>query len=180
MSRPTRFLENKNCNKCKENKNFNDFRKVNPLMTGPNKGKKFGWTDAKGNTRFSICKNCENSGFMKRYRSNPYHQLFHNFKKRASLAGVPFELTKDEMKDIFKKSKDTCPVFGFKYEKNATKDNRDHAPSLDRIDPKKGYTKENTIVVSMLANRIKTDAKIEDIGKVFNFYRKLIKTKKIY
>ena len=37
--------------------------------------------------------------------------------------------------------------------------------------------KENTIVVSMLANRIKTDAKIEDIGKVFNFYKKLIKTK---
>jgi len=32
----------------------------------------------------------------------------------------------------------------------------------------------------MLANRIKTDAEIEDIGKVFNFYKKLIKTKKIY
>ena len=26
-------------------------------------------------------------------------------------------------------------------------------------------------------NKIKTDAKIEDIGKVFNFYKKLIKTK---
>tara|TARA_B100000925_G_scaffold236384_1_gene185101 strand:+ start:744 stop:860 length:117 start_codon:yes stop_codon:yes gene_type:complete len=38
---------------------------------------------------------------------------------------------------------------------------------LDRIDPKKGYTKENAIVVSMLANRIKTDAKLEDIGKFF-------------
>ena len=30
----------------------------------------------------------------------------------------------------------------------------------------------------MLANRIKTDAKIEDIGKVYNFYKKLIKNKK--
>ena len=29
----------------------------------------------------------------------------------------------------------------------------------------------------MLANRIKKDAKIEDMGKVFNFYKKLIKTK---
>ena len=35
----------------------------------------------------------------------------------------------------------------------------------------------SSTVVSMLANRIKTDAKIEDIGKVFNFYKKLIKIK---
>ncbi len=40
MSRPTRFLEIKNCNRCKSNKNFNDFRMVKPLMSGPNKGKK--------------------------------------------------------------------------------------------------------------------------------------------
>ena len=108
---------------------------------------------------------------MKRYRLNPYNQLFHNFKKRTSLAKVAFELTKDEMRIIFEKSGDRCPVFGFKFNKNSTKDNRDYAPSLDRIDPKEGYTKENTIVVSMLANRIKTDAKIEDIGKVLTFIK---------
>jgi hypothetical protein len=42
---------------------------------------------------------------------------------------------------------------------------------------KKGYTKENTIAVSMLANRIKTDASIEQIGKVYKFYKKLLKNK---
>ena len=47
MSRPTRYLETKNCNRCKSNKNFNDFRMVKPLMSGPNKGKKIGWTDVK-------------------------------------------------------------------------------------------------------------------------------------
>ena len=61
--------------------------------------------------------------------------------------------------------------------KDADKKNRDYAPSLDRIDPKKGYTKENTIVVSMLANRIKTDASIEQIGKVYKFYKMLSKNK---
>ena len=75
------------------------------------------------------------------------------------------------MRIIFEKSDDKCRVFGFKFIKNATKDNRDYAPSLDRIDPKKGYTKENTIVVSMLANRIKTDAKIEDIDKFLTFIK---------
>ena len=67
------------------------------------------------------------------------------------------------------------PVFGFKYIKNADKNNRDYAPSLDRINPKKGYTKENVIVVSFLANRIKTDASIEQIGKVYKFYKMLLK-----
>ena len=114
---------------------------------------------------------------MKRYRKNPYHQLFHNFKKRASFAKVPFELSKENMIEIFDNGGDTCPVFGFKYIKDADKNNRDYAPSLDRIDPKKGYTKENTIVVSMLANRIKTDATIDQIGKVYQFYKNIIKKK---
>ena len=177
MSRQNKYIEIKNCNKCKQNINFRKFRKVNPLRKGPNKGKKIGWTDINGKTRFSICKSCENIGFMKRYRKNPYHQLFHNFKKRASFAKVPFELSKENMIEIFDNGGDTCPVFGFKYIKDADKNNRDYAPSLDRIDPKKGYTKENTIVVSMLANRIKTDATIDQIGKVYQFYKNIIKKK---
>tara|TARA_E500000178_G_C16585171_1_gene557838 strand:+ start:162 stop:311 length:150 start_codon:yes stop_codon:yes gene_type:complete len=37
--------------------------------------------------------------------------------------------------------------------------------------------KENVIVVSMLANRIKTDASIEQIGKVYQFYKRFLKNK---
>ena len=39
--------------------------------------------------------------------------------------------------------------------------NNDLTPSIDRIDPKKVYVKDNIIVVSMRANRIKTDATID-------------------
>ena len=172
------IYDKKECGSCKTFKTYLEFRKLKNTSSAFKEGRGFCGRDK--NLYFSKCKKCENSEFMLRYRKNPYHQLFHNFKKRASSAKVPFELTKDEMRIIFEKSDDKCPVFGFKFVKNATRDNRDYAPSLDRIDPKKGYTKENTIVVSMLANRIKTDAKIKDIGKVFNFYKKLIKTKKIY
>ena len=35
--------------------------------------------------------------------------------------------------------------------------------------------KENIIAASMLANRIKTDATIDQIGKVYNFYKRLLK-----
>ena len=42
MSRQNKYIEIKNCNKCKQNINFRKFRKVNPLRKGPNKGKKIG------------------------------------------------------------------------------------------------------------------------------------------
>ena len=51
--------------------------------------------------------------------------------------------------------------------------NNDLTPSIDRINPKKGYVKENIIVVSMKANRIKTDATVEEIRKIADFYEKL-------
>jgi len=53
--------------------------------------------------------------------------------------------------------------------------NNDLTPSIDRIDPKKGYVKDNIIVVSMRANRIKNDATVDEIRKVADFYEKLLK-----
>ena len=53
--------------------------------------------------------------------------------------------------------------------------NNDLSPSIDRINPRKGYTKDNIIVVSMRANRIKTDARFTEIRKVADFYEKLLK-----
>ena len=43
--------------------------------------------------------------------------------------------------------------------------------------PNKGYVKGNIIVVSMRANRIKTDATFDEIRKVEDFYEKLLKDK---
>ena len=42
---------------------------------------------------------------------------------------------------------------------------------------KKGYVKDNIIVVSMRANRIKSGATVDEIRKVSDFYEKLLKNK---
>ena len=42
---------------------------------------------------------------------------------------------------------------------------------------KKGYTKNNIVIVSTRANRIKSDATLDEIRKVADFYEKLLKNK---
>lgn len=61
---------------------------------------------------------------------------------------------------------EVCPVLGIRLDRSS----RDHTPSLDRRDNSIGYTKENTIVVSWRANRIKSDASIAELRKLANFY----------
>ena len=170
-----KFIEIKLCRTCKKNLNYKKFRKVNSLKKGPNKGKFVGLTDINGGKRFSTCSECEKDRFYKRYRSNPIPQLIYNFKKRAKLAGVPFDLEPQDIKNKLNLTNTKCPVLGVNMEisKLGSKNN-DLTPSIDRIDPKKGYVKDNIIVVSMRANRIKNDATVDEIRKVADFYENLL------
>jgi hypothetical protein len=53
-----------------------------------------------------------------------------------------------------------CPALGIKLKAAVgVKSNRDLSPSLDRIDPSKGYVPGNVQVISYLANKIKQNAK---------------------
>jgi len=54
-------------------------------------------------------------------------------------------------------------------------DKLNYSPQLDRIESSKGYTKDNVIVVSAKANRIKSNASPEEILLVANFYQKLMR-----
>jgi hypothetical protein len=48
---------------------------------------------------------------------------------------------------------------------------RDNSPSLDRIVPEKGYVRDNVLVVSYRANRIKNDATISELQQIAAFYK---------
>lgn len=50
-----------------------------------------------------------------------------------------------------------CPVFGTAFTERGKGFSRD-APSIDKIDPKKGYVRGNIQVISMFANKMKQDA----------------------
>lgn len=66
-----------------------------------------------------------------------------------------------------------CPVLGIPIRYGSG--NMDHTPTLDRINPKLGYVPGNVIIVSMRANRIRNDATVDELYKVYKFYAAKIK-----
>ena len=81
------------------------------------------------------------------------HWAVHRAKRRAKEKAVPFNLTS---KDLIPLVPDACPVFGtpFIFTGNAS-GGIDTSPSIDRIDPKKGYVLENVAIISVKANALK-------------------------
>ena len=77
-------------------------------------------------------------------------------RRRAVLHNLKCNITKEYLMSILIKQEYKCPVFNKKFAlKNKDKTNR---ISVDRINPKKGYTKGNVQLLSCLANYMKNDA----------------------
>ena len=68
---------------------------------------------------------------------------------------------------------DFCPLLGIKITKILGKGRVPSNPSLDRIDNSIGYTKENIMVVSEKANRIKMDLTIKELILLANNIKKI-------
>ena len=109
------------------------------------------------------------------HTTSPQHltDLIHGARARARKFNLPFNLKAKDLREIITTH---CPIFGFKFEinKKGIKNNWQTSPSLDRIVPAKGYVKENIIIISLLANSIKSSATPTQILKVGNFYKELL------
>lgn len=93
----------------------------------------------------------------KYYQENYLVAYLSGMKRRAKSKGLEFDLTVDDLK-----FPETCPVFGFKLERGdgCVKYN---SPSVDRIDPTKGYTRDNIQFMSHKANAMKNNATQEEL-----------------
>lgn len=145
----------KPCLRCTVAKPYNEFYK--------NKNRKDGYSNE--------CKACAHD----RYKADPQavekrkqfavkwkqvnpkslwvHWAVNRAKKRAKIKNVPFNL---KSRDLIPLVPDVCPVFGtpFTFTGNVV-GGTDTSPSIDRIDPKKGYVIENIAIISVKANSIK-------------------------
>lgn len=78
---------------------------------------------------------------------------------------------------------DVCPMLGFelKYVSGRAKGDgdggwsgrRDDSPSIDQIEPRKGYVLGNIQVVSWRANRLKSDATPDELLKIGHYMKNL-------
>ena len=84
-------------------------------------------------------------------------------KERAARLGLPFELDKDYVSAIIP---DRCPVFGTPFLFIGGKHLRPDSPTIDRLDPAKGYVRGNIAVISAKANAIKSNATAAEIQRV--------------
>lgn len=95
--------------------------------------------------------------------------LINASKQRAKLKNIEHTLTLDELKTIYPKD-NKCPVFGTEL-KFGDSGFRDNSPSIDKIDPKGGYTLDNVQVISWRANRLKVDASINELEMLIAFMK---------
>lgn len=100
----------------------------------------------------------ERKADARKYRTRPAWKLVENARGRAKAAGLAFNITEDDV--IIPKY---CPVLGIKLKRGRGNGPSPNSPSLDRIDPRKGYVKENVWVISHRANRIKNNATPEEL-----------------
>lgn len=83
---------------------------------------------------------------------------------RAEKLGIAFDISPEDV-DI----PDVCPVFGTPLVWTNKLGN--DTPSLDRRVPANGYVKGNVAFISMRANRIKSDATVEDLEQILKWMK---------
>jgi len=98
-------------------------------------------------------------------KESPESAILASAKYRAKRTGIPFNIDKS---DIVIPTH--CPILGIKLQSN-NRFSRDSSPSLDRVVPNLGYIKGNIITISWRANRVKSNATVEELGKLYNYYK---------
>lgn len=86
-------------------------------------------------------------------------------KHRAKVKGLEFDLREE---DII--VPEYCPILKIKLQTD--KALRGFSPSIDRIDNSKGYTKDNVAVISMKANRHKSDLTLAEAERLLKYMKK--------
>lgn len=98
----------------------------------------------------------------KRWKTdNVVKYLLYPAKNRCKKNGIEFNIKPEDIKSV-----NVCPLLKIPLVVRVGCGKNYDSPSLDRIDPQKGYVKGNVRVISSLANNIKSYATPEQIKTV--------------
>lgn len=120
-----------------------------------------------------ICDMCVDRSTIKnrrysdiRYRKRPFKDresfILYITKIKCRSNNISFNIDKSDIK-----IPEFCPILGIPLDCS----DRDHTPSIDKTIPKLGYIKGNIDIISMRANRLKSDATLEEIEKLYLYMK---------
>lgn len=81
-----------------------------------------------------------------------------NIKQRCNKLGLEYNLSVDKLA-----WPDVCPILGIKLRRGREGFKDGCSPSIDRLNPNRGYTLDNVRVISRLANTMKSNATPEQL-----------------
>lgn len=99
-----------------------------------------------------------------------FKTLINRLKSSAKKRGIDFNLSTSDIDEIGIPI--TCPVLNIPIYFNNGKV-QDDSISFDRIDSTKGYTVDNVIIVSHRVNKLKSNASLEEMRSMVDFYDSL-------
>jgi hypothetical protein len=96
-------------------------------------------------------------------------KLLDKAKERAKSTGVDFSLTIEDIEAVWP-ADGKCPALGLTLMKGKGH-MHDASPTLDRLNPAWGYTRDNIAVLSLAANRAKNNARASELERIAAWMR---------
>ena len=96
--------------------------------------------------------------------------VYNGLKSSAKKRGIEFDIDMVDLNNISWPL--TCPVLNIPLAFNNGRV-RDNSYSFDRINSSKGYTIDNIVIISMRANKLKSDATLDELIRLYKFYFEL-------
>jgi len=159
------LIENimKTCNKCDTEKSVKDFYR----------------DSSKADSMASMCKDCKRDIDRAYAESLPgkITSILTSMRKRSKKLGFPVpEITRADIEAAIATGK--CSVTGIPYviDYNGSGLKNPFIPSPDRIDPTKGYTKDNVQWVVWIYNSLKWDYPQSEIDRILKMMQPYINT----
>ncbi len=134
------------CTKCKIYKPYSEFHIHKDCVNGYN----------------TVCKECRKPISKASYETwSVEYKLWTRAMSRAKQRNREFSIA---ISDIV--IPERCPVLNKKLIYNT-----EYAPSLDRLDSSKGYTKDNIRVISRRANTLKNNSNIQELENIIKYMK---------
>jgi hypothetical protein len=90
--------------------------------------------------------------------------MWQRAQKRAMAKNIDFNIDVDDIV-----IPEMCPVLNIPLEVSQGSGHTANSPSIDHIDNSKGYVKGNIRIISVRANKIKSDATISEIQQIYDY-----------